>query len=198
MSSFFETIKIEEGKIFHLEWHQRRYEHTLKQIGALKFTTLAYHIKAPKEGLWRCKIVYSANGIERIEYHPYKKRPIRSIKLIESDIEYPLKSSDRSGIDKMFAKKGKCDEIIVVKNGKLRDTSIANIAFYDGSSWLTPDTPLLAGTTRARYLYEKKLALSSITTADLSGFSKIAFLNAMVDFDIMSIEKLLKDQIIVK
>ena len=198
MRSFFETIKIENAKVFHIEYHQRRYENTLKTLGCLKKESLLKWIDPPKEGLWRCKIIYNEETIKEVVYFPYKKRSIGSVKLIDADIEYPLKALDRSDIDTLFAKKGECDEILICKNGTLRDTSIANIALYDGNNWITPKNPLLRGTTRQRYLEEGKIAEKTITKEHLNSCTKIAFLNAMVDFDIMSIEKIDKDTIIVK
>ena len=44
------------------------------------------------------------------------------------------------------------DDILIVKNGLLTDTSIANIALYDGNDWYTPLHPLLKGTKRAELL----------------------------------------------
>ena len=198
MSSYFETIKIENGEVCHIEWHQKRYEETLRHIGGGMVYALADFIKMPKKGLWRCKIVYNENGIEEIAYFPYVKRKIRSLRLIESDIEYPFKKLDRDQIDTLFTQRNGCDEILITKNGFLRDTSIANVAFFDNSRWLTPDTPLLPGTTMRRYIDTGKITPATVTKKDISCFSKIAFLNAMVDFAIMSIEKIKKDEILVK
>ena len=44
------------------------------------------------------------------------------------------------------------DEVVIVKNGFISDTTISNLAFFDGSEWHTPNTPLLKGTKRAELL----------------------------------------------
>ena len=85
-----------------------------------------------------------------------------------------------------FDKRESCDDILIVKNGYITDTSIANIALYDGNSWITPKVPLLKGTTRQRYLDNAKILESDIKVQDLKKFSKIALLNAMIDFDIIT------------
>jgi len=65
------------------------------------------------------------------------------------------------------------------------DTSIANIAFYDNGMWKTPKNPLLKGTTRARLIDEGKLIEADIRVNELRNFSKVALLNAMIDFDVL-------------
>jgi 4-amino-4-deoxychorismate lyase len=72
-----------------------------------------------------------------------------------------------------------------VQGGLVSDTTIANVAFFDGSVWLSPKKPLLEGTTRARLLDEKKIHLADIEANDLKRFKKIALLNAMIGFDIL-------------
>ena len=85
----------------------------------------------------------------------------------------------------LFEKKDKADEIIIVKNGYITDTSIANIVIYDGTSWLTPKVPLLRGTARARLLEEKEIIEANITVKMLLKSQKLALLNAMIGMDII-------------
>jgi len=80
-------------------------------------------------------------------------------------------------------KKGSTDEILIVQNTLITDTSIANIAFFDGERWLTPKEPLLIGTTRARLLDEQKIFEQDINVADLHKFTAFALMNAMIGFD---------------
>ena len=92
---------------------------------------------------------------------------------------------DRKEIDKLFEKRGKADDILIVKNGFITDTSIANIAFFDGKKWFTPKTCLLRGTTRERLLKEKKIFEKDIRVEDIKRYKKIALLNAMIGFYIV-------------
>ena len=82
--------------------------------------------------------------------------------------------------------RGKADEIIIVRAGKLTDTSIANIALLIDGAWLTPASPLLPGTTRERLLEEKLLVQADITPADLGRCQGFAVCNAMVGFQVIS------------
>ena len=194
--AFFETIKIQEGKVCNIEWHQKRYERTLKHFGAKKIYALKDLIKQPKESdTLRCKLVYTPQNIESITYTPYQKRFISSLKLIEADIDYSFKYLDRSSLDALFNKKEECDDVLIVKDGLITDTSIANVAFFDGTKWFTPRKPLLAGTSRACHIASGRLEEADITPAMLERFSKIALLNAMIDFDIMPIKEIQKDTI---
>ena len=78
------------------------------------------------------------------------------------------------------------DDILIIKDLLVTDTSIANIAFEtSGGEWITPKNPLLKGTTRARLLDEGKLKEADIRVHELRSFTKVALLNAMIDFDVL-------------
>jgi len=185
-SRFLETIKIVDGEIFNLEYHQKRYESVLESLDIKNIQNLGDFINPPAWGLYRCRLVYDMENIE-VAYHEYKKREIKSLKLIfENDIEYAQKSTDRKGIEALFKAREEGDDILVIKNLFVTDTSIANIAFQNSSGeWVTPRNPLLKGTTRARLLDEGKIKEADIKVQELRGFSKVALLNAMIDFDIL-------------
>jgi len=187
-NEFLETIKIDGSKVYNLEYHQKRYMSVLKSFGVNDTKELSEYIKPPKDGLYRCRLIYTPDDIEKInvEYIEYKKRGIKKLKLIyDNDISYSFKSTDRGALNRLYDKRQDGDDILIVKDNLLTDTSIANIAFYDGV-WKTPKTPLLKGTTRQRYLDEGKLLEEDIHVGDIKNYSKVALLNAMVDFDIIS------------
>lgn len=189
-NEFFETIKVLDAKHLNVEYHQKRYENTLKIFGITKYEKLESFFKAPSSGLYRCKIIYDFDGIKNIEYFKYKKREINSLKLINcDDINYSFKSTNRDEINSLFEQKDNADDILIVKNGYITDTSIANIALHKDGIWYTPKNPLLAGVTRSRYIDDSKLVLKDISVDELGSFSKIALLNAMIDFDIIPINK---------
>ncbi len=185
-SEFLETIKIQEGRIFNILYHQKRYEKVLNSFGVEKTKKLEDFIKPPKKGLYRCRLVYDLDTII-VSYHEYKKKDIKSLKLVyDDDIEYSSKSTNRDAINRLFALKNSCDDILIVKNSLITDTSIANIAFFDSVNWITPKESLLKGTTRARLLDEGRIIEADIKVEDLKSFSKVALLNAMIDFDIIT------------
>ena len=184
---YLETIKALDGKLYHLEYHQERLNTTLQTNKTHNLSTL---LDPPKDGLYRCRVLYDADSIE-IEYIPYIKRHIRSLKLLTSEtLEYARKYEDREDLNRLFEKREGCDDILVVKNALVSDTSIANIAFYDGERWVTPKTPLLYGTTRKRYLETGKIVEKEITVLELKSYKKVALMNAMIDFDIIAEENI--------
>ena len=189
-SSYLETIKIEDGEIFHLEYHQKRYESVLDFLGISVYKNLSEFIIPPQSGLYRCRLVYTEDNIE-LSYHEYVKRGIRHLKIIYDDeIEYTHKSADREEINTLYAKRGRYDDVLIVKNSLITDTSIANIALKKDDIWYTPSKPLLRGTTRARLLDEGKIVEKDIHLDEIDDYTGVALLNAMIDFDIIAQENI--------
>ena len=187
MSNFLETIRAVDGEVLNIEYHQKRYESVLKSLGCDKFENLLECLEPPKYGVYKCRVVYNPDTVT-VSYEEYKKRDISLFKLVfDNEIEYAQKSLSRENINSLYDKRDGCDEILIIKNLLVSDTSIANIAFYDGclGMWVTPKTPLLKGTTRARLLDEGKLVEAEIKAHELRKFTKVALLNAMVGFDIL-------------
>ena len=184
---FLETIKVQNFQPYNLFYHEKRMNNSV--IGVSDTFELKSIIKPPTKDLYRCRIVYSKNSLE-ISYHSYKKRDIKKLKLVESDIVYDKKYANRDELDNLYQQKDFYDDILIVKNGYITDTSIANIAFFDGKKWLTPIYPLLYGTTRERLLSTKFLEESHISVDDISKFTKVALMNAMIDFDIIAEENI--------
>ena len=185
-SRYLETIKAIDGKIYNLSFHQERYEGVLKSLGVTQFKRLQEYLNPPSHDMYRCRLVYTKDSIE-VTYHLYKKREIKSLKLVyENNIIYNQKNEDRKNIDLLFLNKENADDVLIIKNNLVTDTSVANVAFFDGSRWMTPAKPLLEGTTRARLLEEGKIFARDISMNDLKNYTNIALLNAMIDFDILS------------
>lgn len=188
--TFLETIRAVDGEVFHISFHQERYESVLKKFSVQDVKNLEKFIKPPEIGLYRCRLTYDLSKAPHkidVTYHEYKKRDISSLKLVYDDeIEYALKSTCRDGLNALYAQRGECDDVLIVKNSLLTDTTIANIAFYDSNRWVTPALPLLKGTTRERLLRSGQIFEADIAVKDLKKFSKIALMNAMVDFDIIT------------
>ena len=179
--TYFETIKCDDFEVFNLDYHKRRMANTT----GINFNLEEYIYPLNGE-LLKCRVVYNRDEILDISYAPYSPREIKSFKLIfDNDIEYKYKSTDRDKIDQLFSLKEDCDEIIIVKNDLITDTSIANIAIYTDGNWYTPKTPLLPGTTRQRYLDEGKIKEKDIDVNLFKSAEKIALLNAMVDFRVI-------------
>ncbi len=181
-----ETIKIEDGKIFNLDYHQKRCDISrLKLFHAKDSLKLSSFIHAPKKGLYRCRIVYSKQ-IHSIEYNPYTPKPITTLKIVPSTIEYAFKYAKRDVFDNLLNQHLDVDEIIIEKDGYITDTSIANIALYDGTKWETPSRPLLLGTMRAKLIDDGFLYPNDIKKENLSKYIQVALMNAMLGFKVLT------------
>ena len=187
MSQLFEAIKVENGKLFNIEYHNERLNRSRKEMfGCNDSIDLNKEIKIPKDirkGLYKCRVVYDKK-INKIEFLPYIKPKIKTLKIIEcNDIDYKYKYLDRTKIEELLKQKGECDDILIVKKGLVTDTSIANICFYDGQKWITPNEPLLRGTKRAKLLKEGLISEEKITQKDIKKFKKASLINAMLDLE---------------
>ncbi|MEA1953646.1 MAG: aminotransferase class IV family protein [Campylobacterota bacterium] len=186
MPLLLETIKIDEGRVYHLPYHQARCDKSREALfGTKRHLALSSFIKAPKKGLYRCRIVYGEK-IQTVEYIPYRAKKINSLKIVSSNLEYDHKYANREALNKLLTLNSSADEILIEKNGYITDTSIANIAFYDNKQWFTPKTPLLKGTTRARLLDEGFLQLRDIRKDQIANYTQVALMNAMIGFKILN------------
>ena len=177
---YFETVKCEDYEIFNLEYHNKRVANTI----GLNINLQEY-IYPLSEELLRCKVTYNDFEVLNVEYFPYKKRDITTFKLIfDDEISYSKKYLNRENLDSLFSRKEDCDEIIIIKNGVVTDTSIANIAIFYENKWITSKNCLLNGTTKQRLLDSKFLVEKDISVKMLKKASQIALMNAMIDFDI--------------
>jgi 4-amino-4-deoxychorismate lyase len=177
-----ETIKIEAGRVENINWHNQRCNRSRKSLfSSQNEIDLLEYIRPPQEGLFRCRILYSQD-INSVEYIPYSYKKITTIKVIKSQIEYPYKYSNRDELNALLLPE--YDEIIIEKNGLITDTSIANIALYQDNKWITPQTPLLEGTLRAKLLENNFLHEKEIRKEELQNFSHFALMNAMIGFQI--------------
>ena len=185
---FLETIKVVDGKALHIEYHQARYESVLDEFHAAKPSSLEKLLTdAPKKGLFRCRVVYGSEGVLYVGYHPYVKRSIEKLKLIEvpASFEYAKKYANRRELDTFFEQREHCDDILLSQGGLVKDTTIANIALLREGVWYTPKSPLLKGTTRQRLLDNGKIEEVQIKVDELYEYESLALMNAMIDFDII-------------
>jgi 4-amino-4-deoxychorismate lyase len=181
-----ETIKIENGEIFNLDYHQKRSTQSRKVLfNCTDLLDLSSLIHPPKKGLYRCRVLYTET-LHSIEYIPYTAKEIHTLKIVPSQIKYNYKYANRDTLNTLLHAHQDVDEVIIEKNGYLTDVTIANIAFYDGERWMTPLAPLLKGTMRAKLLDEGFLHTANIKREDLSRFSKVALINAMVGFKVLN------------
>lgn len=187
MCRLIESIKVIDGKFENIYFHNRRLNNARSALwNRRNEVDISDKVIIPSQfnkGLYKCRILYSAE-IEKIEFVPYQFPLIRSLKLITDDeIDYPYKYADRGRIASWFEKRGLCDDILIIKNGFVTDTSFCNTVFFDGEKYYTPATPLLNGTKRRQLLAQKKIVEKIINRNDLHKFQKIYLINAMIEME---------------
>lgn len=196
MSPFVETIRVEDGIIHNLAYNQQRLERTMNRFFPLApppdLQEELSKTQWPANGIWKVHIEYDAAGIRLVRKEAYHIRNIKMLRLAAcDDIDYTYKSADRSPLARLLEQKGDADEIIIVKNGLLTDTSYSNIALYDGSHWVTPAQPLLKGTMRQSLIDQGLLAEKDLTANDLPNFEKISLINAMMPLERCVVTKII-------
>lgn len=187
MSLFIETIRIDNGDLKNLQFHQARFEQTRREIFGFKIhPALEEKINLPvhaKKGLFKCRVLYDQGEIQ-VEIQKYDRPEINSLKLIRcDDINYSYKSADRSKLTKLYQQREDNDDILIVKNERITDSYFANVALWDGNQWLTPENPLLEGCMRASLLKNDRIKKADILVKDLSNFQSLRLINALNDLD---------------
>lgn len=183
MFPFVETIRIEYGEILRLPYHQARIDHTFKtfykQRNSILLSSVLLLPEKHKRDIVKLRFLYS-DVAYKLEFSLLRTRKVETLKIVEAnDIDYSLKFIDRTQINELFRDRGDCDDVLIVKNGFITDTSIANVFFFDGHEMVTPDTPLLAGTHRAWLVDNGLLKPTTIRIDDLSKFSEFGTINAL-------------------
>jgi 4-amino-4-deoxychorismate lyase len=189
MSQLLETIMIRQKSMVNLEFHNARVNYTRRALfNATDTWDLDKLIALPETDtatVYRCRFLYAVR-VEGIEIIPYIPRKIVRLYLtVSDDLAYAFKFSDRSSLDELkrtYAPDPDSD-VLIIKKGKITDTSFSNIAFYDGYRWVTPASPLLKGTKRALYIRNGILTEMEIFPADLHTFQKARLINAMLDLE---------------
>lgn len=187
MKKLIESIQLLDGKLLNLFFHNQRFNHAREILFPhAPYQSLEDLIVIPQnvnQGVYKCRIVYQAQ-IQAISFQPYQARTVQSLKLIVHDqIDYSHKYEDRREIQDLFQQKGPANDILIVKQGQISDSSYANIIFFDGQKWLTPAYPLLAGTQRAKLLQDQKIIPEIIRPSDLKHFKYARLINAMLPME---------------
>lgn len=193
MCRFLETIQFAQGRHLNLDGHQARVNATFEQFfpGVHPFLLremLSKNEIPEGEGKYKCRLVYDER-VQQLEYVPYSLPLITLLRLVETSMESSVcKSADRTEYNRAFALREECDDVLLIRNGLLTDTSYCNVALGDGSTWVTPLTPLLYGTRRADLLLQKTIVEKDIPAKEIFRYQKIRLFNAMIGFGELEFE----------
>lgn len=187
MSLLIESIKLLNGEFRNLFQHEARMNRSLKELcGVEEFFDLGKFLERfeiPANGLYKCRITYD-DRVQDVEFLLYTPKDVKSLKIVEHDrIEYEFKYKDRSTLDRLFKKRNGCDDILIIKDGLVTDSSYSNIVFRKGKRWVTPWSALLKGTMRQSLLDQNFIQAEDIRVEDIASFESFKIINAMLEFD---------------
>lgn len=192
MYRFIETIRLENGQFGDLSYHEARMNRAVSDVLGLHRSVNLEAILAmenfPSTGLHKVRLVYSSE-IHSVEVTPYVMRRVDSLKIVHDDnINYHHKFEERQGLKNLFDQRGSCDDVIIVKNNFIADSSYANLVFKSNDRWVTPRSFLLNGTMRQQLLDKKIIVEEDIVLSDLERYESVKLINAMLLFDGPEIE----------
>lgn len=186
MMTFVETISLRDGTIENLTDHECRMYNTMIHFFGRKPDFSPSHIEIPAEyGQGHCKmrIVYAERLIST-QFSVYSPKVIQSLRCVEANhLYYAYKFEDRLPLLSLLAMRGEADDILIVKNGQITDTSYSNVVLQKNNHYYTPSNPLLAGTRRHSLLKKGVIEPIPVTPADLPGFDRLYLINAMIGLD---------------
>jgi 4-amino-4-deoxychorismate lyase len=187
MSLLFETIKVENRKLWHVGYHNARMNQARRELfGIEKMIDLNQIIQIPENvsnDIYKCRVTYEQD-IVNIEFEKHIPRVVKTLKVITcNDIDYHHKYYNRSQLMELYRRREDCDDVLIIKDGLVTDTSFSNIIFWDGEQWITPATPLLKGTTRERLIRTGRVTVCKIARVELETFIKSRIINALTDIE---------------
>lgn len=187
MYPLFESVCIENSQIKNAEFHEARFNRSYIQqykthptytlFDGIHLTNLDNNLK------YKLRIGYKQNGT-RYSISEYESSIPKSLKLVtDNTVSYALKKNNRKKLNALFQQREEADDVLIIKNGLVTDASYSNILLFDGKQIVTPSTPLLAGTCRARLLAKNSIIEQSISVDELQNFESFQLVNALNDFD---------------
>lgn len=185
MSQLFESIKVINGLACNKDYHEARMRRAQQSLFGKSPGSVLEQIKIPKnlkpDTVYKLRVTYD-DQIREHHFSEYFPGSISSLQcVLDKHIKYPHKFEDRSQIQNLINQKGQADDIIIIKNDLVTDSSYTNLAFLKKGKWYTPDTPLLPGTKRAIYLEKGIMEETRITIENLNSFEGVCLINAFLD-----------------
>lgn len=142
--------------------------------------------EACRKGLYKCRVSYD-KVIREITFQPYEPAKASVILLLEiGDVfDYTFKFEDRVFFKEALQENPDADDVLFLSSGLLTDCTYSNVVLHNGENWVTPKTRLLTGVKRQYCLDNKVIIEKDIRVDELGDYTKIAFLNALRDFELV-------------
>ncbi len=187
MSQFIDAIKILDGKAKRLAYHQQRAIAALKafypDVRCFNIEDFIQNYNLPRNGLFKLRIEYT----DKITTHsliPYEKKDIKSLKTVYINTpSHTFKLANRDVFNQALSHKENCDDVLLIRDGLITDTSYANIALYTNGTWFTPLNPIIFGVNRQSLIDKNLIVPKDISIDTIYNYEKIAIFNAMIEFE---------------
>ncbi len=194
-----EAIEWTDGRARRLTYHQQRIDAAFRcRYPELRPFDLAAELEGiqeagsdermesgcffPGKGRYKLRLEFDFK-LRRLEFQEYRLRKVESLQAVAIDQEpMEYKSSARELINAAFAQRGDCDDVVLIRDGLLTDTSYSNIALFDGRKWLSPRIPLLYGTRRAYLIDRGQIETADLRLEDIGRFQLLRIFNALIGF----------------
>ena len=146
MYQFIETICCEKGLFQRIDLHNKRCNQTRNHFfGEQPDLQFELFLSVPtllKDKTVKCTVTYGVE-ILSVDYSLYEIRPVESLQLVsDNEVDYSFKYANRAKLNLLFEKRVQSDDILIIKNGLITDTSYANIIFKRNKQWYSPQEPL--------------------------------------------------------
>ena len=182
MYQFIETMCVVDGQPQLLEYHERRVLKTFERYFPNDRPLQLRDLSFKGDGKCKFRVVYDGQGVVETQNRPYSKKCISTLKLIRDDqIDYSFKSADRQRLEEVSSQCLADQDVIIVKNDKLTDSSYANLIFRKDNQWYTPEDFLLNGVKRQFLLNSKTIKTTCMSPEDIRQYESISLINALLD-----------------
>lgn len=179
-----------QGIVSNQEYHLERVCRTLGNSG-LSDDKIIGEIRSEINNIeklygdtYKLRVLYDNSGFISKEIVPYTYKKTSSLRIVHcNDIAYDKKYVDRSILDDLFRERGEYDDVMIVKEGLITDSSYTNIVLEKDGTLFTPSTPLLRGTKREKLIREGIIIEKKIHIDNLSDYKRIFLINAFRDIN---------------
>lgn len=192
MYPLLESIRLVDGQMELLAYHQVRMEYSFLNYYKIKCPFILYDIlktyELPATGTYKLRFLYS-NQHFKLEIVPYIPKEIKTLQIVFDDtIQYGLKYTERTPLNNLQELRKNCDDVLIIKQKMVTDTTFCNILLRGkDEQWYTPTHCLLKGVQRAQLIRENKIIEQPISIFKLQEFTHFMLINSMMPPNIKNI-----------
>ncbi len=183
MFRFLESICFKDGAYQLLDYHQLRVNTTFNHFYPDSPPPKLSNILPELSGEDKRKVRLRYDGKDHdISVNHYVPKPISKLRAVESaKLEYSFKYLNRENLNELLNPEKENEDIIIVRDGQITDSSYSNLIFKQGDTWFTPNAYLLNGIKRQSLLDKKEIIEKEIRLQEVINYTEVGLINAMLD-----------------